>query len=121
MSRERVEGPINALAVLVALAVFVLCLPATLYRGAMWVLEMVPQALVRKMPPMSWFVVFIWDCFFIVAFIGRPICAIALVLDVVLLFLRGIPIWLKLLASAFVVLAVLGTLLVESQAAAGRH
>jgi len=117
MTTDRSKGSMSAVAALVAMAVFLLSSPAALYQSFTWIGEMLPHWLVHRgtpIPPALANVIAL--CFFLVALIGRPMCAIAIVLDLVLLFLRGAPVWLRVLASAFVVFAVFGTLLVEIQA-----
>jgi hypothetical protein len=111
------SGPSVAL----SFVVFVICLPATLY-GAVWTCaQIVPAPVARAFPDVPALRNFFAICWFIVVLAGRPLCVVALVLDAGLVLWRKAPAWPKLLGSAFVVFAVLGTLLVESQARAVRH
>jgi len=64
---------------------------------------------------------FLAICWFIVAFHGRPLCAVAILLDIVLVLWRGQSVWLKVIASIVVVLALLGTALIEAQVKHGRR
>lgn len=106
----------SAVAALVASWVLLISLPAAIYQSATWIWQMLPEGLLHRATPMPTLGNFIGLCFLLVAIAGRPMCAVTIILDLVLLFSRGAPIWLKLLASVFVVLAILGTLLVEAQA-----
>lgn len=116
-SRRANSGPGIALCVVVML----ICLPATPY-GALWTLaRIVPASFARSFPHVPALKNFFGLCWFVVVLAGRPLCVVALVLDAGLVLWRKAPVWPKLVASMFVVCAVLGTLLVESQARAVRH
>jgi len=111
----------SALGIVLSVLVILTCAPATLY-AALWGLsKIVSPQIARGLPPMLPLQNFFALCWFIVALAGRPLCAIALILDVVLILWRGSSVQQKLLASVFLVFAVLGTLLVESQAGRVRH
>jgi hypothetical protein len=64
---------------------------------------------------------FLAICWFTVVLAGRPLCAVALLLDVVLVFWRRQSVWLRVVGSIFAILALLGTALVEFQARHGRQ
>jgi hypothetical protein len=116
-SQRAEDSPSVALCIVTTL----FCLPATLY-GIVWVVSrIVPASFARAFPHVPVLANFFAICWFIVVLAGRPLCAVALVLEFALIFRRKAPAWPKLVASAFLVFAVLGTLLVESQAAAVRH
>jgi hypothetical protein len=101
--------------------VILTCAPATLY-GALWSLSKIisPQT-ARALPSMLSLQNFFSLCWFIVVLAGRPLCAIALILDIVLVLWRGQSLLHKIIATFFLFFAVLGTLLVESQAKAVRR
>jgi hypothetical protein len=51
--------------------------------------------------------------FFLVLGIGIPICGVAAVLDILILFVRGLPIWLKIITTIFLIAAIAGTVVVR--------
>jgi hypothetical protein len=107
----------------IVLSAFVIltCAPATLY-GAAWSLSKIISAqTARGLPRMLLLQNFFAICWFIVVLAGRPLCALALILDAVLVLWRGPSVQQKVLTSLFLVFGVLGTLLVEFQARAVRH
>ena len=71
-----------------------------------------------NIPILSDIVAVVW---FVVLFGGRYLLAVAFVLNLFLVVRREISPWLRIIASACLVLGLLGSLLVESQAGNVRH
>ncbi|MFZ0883056.1 MAG: hypothetical protein WAN14_06625 [Candidatus Acidiferrales bacterium] len=121
MSNANSRRANSTLGIVLLTFVILACAPATLY-GALWSFsKIVPPQTARSLPPMITLQNFFAMCWFIVVLAGRPLCAIALILDAVLVLWRGPSILQKLLASLFLVFAVLGTILIESQVRAIRR
>jgi hypothetical protein len=117
--RGKTEVKGLAAGVVLSTGVVVSSLPASIYVAFYGFSGVVPRVLVNRFPSMALSVGdFIGWCWLLVILAGRPLAAIALVLDLFLVFWRGAPLPLKFLASAFLIVAVCGTLLIESQARA---
>jgi hypothetical protein len=105
-------------------AVILLSLPATFYGLLSVTPETTLGALDRwlrglpNIPIISDLIALAW---FIVLLGGRFLCLFAFVLNIFLILRRETSLWMKLVASTFLVFALLGILLVESQARHVRH
>jgi len=102
----------------IVLFVFVIALsaPAAFYG----VISLSPGSLplwidrgIPNIPVVSDIIALVW---FVVLFGGRYLLMIAFILNLFLLFRREISFWLRFLASALLVFAIVGILLIESQA-----
>ncbi len=96
-------------------------MPATLYALFWFVPKLFPAAMLRSLPPMTPVANFFALFWFVVVLFGRPLCVIALVLELILVCQRRTSVERKLLGLSFLVFAVLGTVLIESQAQHARH
>jgi hypothetical protein len=97
------------------------CFPAALYEVSWNVAKVLSAPRPPAFPNLPAFQNFLAICWFIVGFHGRPLCAVAIVLDIVLVLWRGLSVWLKMIASILIVLALLGTALIEAQVKHGRQ
>ena len=111
----------KALGIFLFALIILVCLPATLY-GALWCVAKVASATdARAVPRMPALENFFALCWFVVILAGRPMCALAVLLDAILVLMRDVSVLQRILASILVIFAVLGTLLIESQAGHVRH
>ena len=100
--------------ILAAAAIVLFSLPAAIYSSAFWLPRSAGDWAASRPIGLA-LGNYIGLCGLIVAIAGRPLCLLAVIIDVVLVFLRGPSLRLKLIASFFVILAVAGTVLMESQ------
>ena len=105
----------NPISALLTVMLVLICLPSTIYGSTHWILEMISPP--NGPGPMPLLGKVFFYCFFLVVIAGRPMCLVAIILGLVVLVMRNTPIWLKVIASAFIVMAVASTRLVEAQAA----
>jgi hypothetical protein len=103
------------------IVVILSCLPAALYAAFWYLAKLTSGSHDPAYPKLPALQDFLGICWFIVVLAGRPLFAVAAVVDVTLLFSRRSSVRQKLAGTALLLLALLGTLLVESQARAVRH
>jgi len=106
--------------VTLAAATILMSLPAAIYSSMFWLPKSAGDWAASR-PFGVGLGNFVGFCGFIVAIGGRPLCLLAALMDLALIFWRGPSLRLKLIASFFVVLAIVGTVLMESQLQHAHH
>jgi hypothetical protein len=120
MSEPNGKILVKAPGILAAGATILLSLPAAIYAFMVWLPRSAGDWAASRPFGLA-LSNFAGLCGFIVVLGGRPLCLLAIIIDLVLIFLRGPSLRVKLIASFFVVLAIVGTVLIESQLQHSRH
>jgi hypothetical protein len=111
-------APLSAVKIInsVSLSILIvaICLPGTFFAARALMPSEIQDSLYASLLRHSAFAEAVSIAFVVVLNLGVPMCAAALILNLILVLPRGLPLWLKLAMTLFVLVAILGTLFVRS-------